>query len=237
MLTAQITQFTPTQSFGMFSGTFYNFNQELDRRKAIDRSQFFYTDNRKVYGTPFLYDTWEQGTIVMKNENVFTQYKIKYNCYQQALHFKTDKDSLVVEDEIVSFTINVKEDSLFKEIVFINSKQLGFKKKQPFLEKVYDDAFGTYVRLNSKEPTAVANTIAASSTDYVMDYRYEYYYYVKESQKSFKVKVNNSNWKELINDAAFTSREDINSELQELHTVEQVIVLLQKYKRFKDGGD
>jgi hypothetical protein len=231
---AIVTVKVDAQNSGLNNATNFNFfSIEVDRRNFVNSTTWYFIDNKKVYGSPFLYDVWYQGTILMADSVEYSQYKVKYNCFTQELSFSDGKDSLIVDKEVAGFSINVADDS--KVFNFVNGKQYGEKKGNKYYEVLANNAYGAYVRFNTKEMVSNSTTIATSQSDQKFQYKFDYKYYNKITKKFIKVKDDNGNWLALINDAVYAEKPEIIVKSKALTNVNMVIDFLEEYKNFKNG--
>ena len=215
-----------------------NFSFNVDNRKAQNgnSTQFFYLiNNKKTYGTPFLFNSWQPGVITMADGKVYEQYVLKYNIYNQELNFKLNNDSLVVDTDVASFTVVDDYDTAKKVIRFVHANGFGDKRNNRFYEVLNENEFGVYLRFNKKIPVSVSTSIVENEAAAVMEYQVEYFYYNKATKKNKVVKNNNSNWTELLNDAAFFATINLKNMEKDFNNPDQVIELLQKYKTYKIG--
>jgi hypothetical protein len=222
------------QRSGMNFTTGFNlFSLDVDRRNLMGETSWYLIDNKKVWGSPFLYDDWYNGTILMADSVEYSQYKVKYNCYTQELSFNDGKDSLIVDKEVAGFSINLKEDN--KIYNFVSGKQYGDKKSIKYYEVISNNEYGAYVRFNTKELVSSSTTIAVSQTEQTFQYKYEYKYFNKITKKFAKVKDDNSNWIDLIKDAKYAEKINISEISKSFTSIDNVIEFLAAYKNFKNG--
>lgn len=206
---AQYSNAQPPSAQHMISTVSNVPNSEMfkDRRTYYFYDDSYMIDGHQVLGHPFLYHDWSKGIITTADGKVFSNYKIKYNAYNQTVLFSDGKDSLEVNEEIKEFVIvNVYPDTTVTS-KFINAGQLKKEKKTFYYEVLLDDAAGTLLKYNRKTVAESAEGIPAAEGKKIFRLESSVFYFDKAKKTVTPIKANGSNVISLLNldDAAKTA--------------------------------
>jgi hypothetical protein len=155
----------------------------------------------RVFGTPFLYDEWMDGTIVTADGRTY-YYKTRYNVYEndQVVSYMYGKDSMDVNEEIKGFSLQVPvyADST-RSIQFVSAGQYQHEKSTFYYEVVLDNEKGQLLRVNKKVITTADNAAFSSVGKKIFTLEPVFYYFNKSTKKIYKIRLDGSNVGELLN--------------------------------------
>jgi hypothetical protein len=184
---------TPTPINGIPNeGGFY------DRSKLYFWDEFYLIDGKKVMGTPFLYHDWEKGIITTADGRLFNGYRLKYDAYNQAVHFHNGTDSLEVDEKIKEFSLFVTEGKEMKQYHFVNSDQYAKQKKVSYYEVVWENPSAQFLKYNYKIIAVGDKTLPVAEGRKIFELRSEFYFYNKKTQKISRIKANGANMAEIL---------------------------------------
>jgi hypothetical protein len=175
-------------------------NSELfkDKRTFYFYNESYVIDGHQVFGSPFLFHDWNNGTITTADGRVFTGYRLKYNAYDQTVYFSNGTDSLEVNDEIKDFSIiNVYPDTLIIS-KFINASQLKKEKKVFYYEVLLDNEAGQLLKYNKKIVAEASKGIPVYEGKKVFELQSSFFYYDKKKKLVTAIKANGSNISSLV---------------------------------------
>ena len=170
-------------------------NSELfkDKRTHFFYNEYYVIEGRQVYGSPFLFNDWENGIITTSDGRVFNGYKLKYNAFHQTVFFSNGKDSLEVNEEIREFVLAVKYPDSLVTSVFVNGNQYRKDKKPAYYEVLVDDDAGQLLKHNKKVVAESMQGIPAYEGKKVFALETSYFYWDKKKKKLASIKANGSN--------------------------------------------
>ncbi len=150
-------------------------------------------DGEWIIGTPYLFLDWSTGSLTTADGRLYSNYKLKYNVYNQAVSFLNGKDSLDVNEPVREFVlINIVNDTTVATR-FVNANQYNKKDKNFYYEVIIDNEKGQLLKTNKKVVTAVAQGLLTSNTKKYLDLTYDFYYFDKVQHKITKLKSTGNN--------------------------------------------
>lgn len=175
-------------------------NQHYSRNDlSLENSMIIKGD--RVFGTPFLYDEWIDGTIVTADGRTY-YYKTRYNVYEndQIISYMYGKDSMDVNEEIKGFSLQVpvNADSV-RNIQFVSANQYQHEKSTFYYEVVLDNEKGQLLRANKKVIATADNGVLSVAGKKVFSLKSTFYYFDKSTKKIYKIRSDGSNVRELLN--------------------------------------
>ena len=213
---------------------FGNTAQDLvyDRTKIYLDYQTYIVDGAKVTGSPFLYPVWNGGTVTTTDGKIFSNYKLKYNAFNQTVFFSDGKDSLEANEPVKEFYLMVPEEKgVVKKYTFIHSDQVK-KEKQPFYyEVLIDSSRGQLLKLNRKIVREGSNSLPGFAGK-VFYLELTYFFYDKQTKKITRLKGNGTNISETLR---LTKAEEEAMELNNLdfNKEEDIVGLFNAYFKKK----
>jgi len=169
-----------------------------DRSKIYFWNEVYIIDGKKVMGTPFLYHDWQKGIVTTADGRVFNGYRLKYDAYNQAVHFNNGTDSLECDEKIKEFSLFVPEDNTLKQYRFVNSDQYGKQKKTFYYEVVWDNPAAQFLKYNRKIIAVGDKTLPVAEGRKVFDLETEFYFFDKKTKKVERIKANGANMAEIL---------------------------------------
>ncbi len=149
----------------------------------------------KVEGTPFLFDDWLAGKIILEDGRLYENYKIKYNDYAQTVSFLKDGNSLTIDENIKEFSLMVNT----KEVYFINANQFKKEKKPLFYEILVDNPSGQLLKVNRKLVKSNNSALVEVKTAKFLNPVISYFYYDKKSKKIVDIEPSHSDISSALN--------------------------------------
>jgi hypothetical protein len=181
------------QIYGYSFASYKDMVRAHDTRYGIPMDKVYSIGSEDVYGSPFLYEEWNKGNLVLVDGRVYDNYSFRYNAYDQTVHFKSGNDSLQVVDPIVEFTLNSdQKDSVYK-YRFINSSRFWKKDPGAFYEVLYEDQFSMLLKKNKKIITRNTGNLPGMGEKKFFDLELSYFYFNKNGSKMDKLKLDGSN--------------------------------------------
>jgi hypothetical protein len=152
----------------------------------------------KVFGTPFLYHDWADGTIIGTDGQIFTGYKLKYNAYDQSVLFQQGNDSLEVTNEIKDFTLTIKVRDSSEVLHFINANQFKKEKTKFYYEVLAEDDGGQLLRYDKKFVNDADKSMPTLEGQKFFDMEFSYFYYDITRKKLTRIKADGSNIESIL---------------------------------------
>lgn len=84
--------------------------------KRIDANKY-----ANIHGSPFLYDAWGVGSVVLNNHDEHTNMPLQFNIENNTLYFKKGNDPLAFADRVTSFKITYTDSAKNEWQVFFKS--------------------------------------------------------------------------------------------------------------------
>src|SRR5262245_13539776 len=87
---------------------------------------FTIVNGEEIYGLPFLYGDWENGSILTANNRLVSKYMLRYNIYNQSIMFLNGKDSMEVDEGVKEFSLTLHHGlpDTVETMRFVNGGQL-----------------------------------------------------------------------------------------------------------------
>ncbi len=175
-------------------------NQELfkDRSNIYFNDEFYIIDGKKVDGSPFLYHDWMKGEITTVDGRNFSDFRVKYNAFQQSVYFHNGTDSLEVNDPVKQFTLIVQNGDTNSVYTFINASQIRQEKKPMYYELLLDHPTYQVLRYNRKYVSEASKSLPVAEGRKIFALEMSYYLYNKTSNKIIRIKANGTNIAEAL---------------------------------------
>jgi len=184
------------QSLPQFASTYTDSYLRMPYKLFPDdnRQPVTLIDGAYVRGLPFLDMMWRSGYVKLKNGNVYSSYKLKFDTYRQVVVFLDDKDSLDVADPINEFSITDKDGLSHR---FINADEYKPQKNPLFYEILLNDKKGTLLKVHQTKVKASAelSNIASERSLYQS---YEYLWYDRPTDKIHKLPLSAAGIKDAL---------------------------------------
>lgn len=91
----------------------YIINVKAQTLNSINGTSVQLTDFRDVKGSPYFYNDWLKGDVIMSDDVVHQNMDLRYNLVDDQLYFKSSNQSvLTFADPVKQFTINAPEGSI-----------------------------------------------------------------------------------------------------------------------------
>jgi hypothetical protein len=143
---------------------------------------------QKVAGIPFLFMEWNNGILTTPDGRVYSDYKFKYNVYDQTVFFLNGKDSLEVNEEIKEFTLKIPVADSIITSRFIHSSQ--FHKGDPvYYEVLLDNDKGQLLKTNQKVVANAESNLLTTQTKKYLKLESAYFYFDKKTKKIAKIRA------------------------------------------------
>ena len=84
--------------------------------KRIDANKY-----SNIHGSPFLYDKWGTGSVVVNNHQEYTNMPLQFNVENNTLYFKRDNAPFTFADKVISFKITYADSTKNEWEVFFRS--------------------------------------------------------------------------------------------------------------------
>ena len=173
-----------------------------DRSIRYHVNEFYIIDNRKVRGTPFLYRNWQSGTVTTAKGDSYSNYKLKYNVFNQTIFFSNGVDSLEANEDVKEFTLighenNPSFDTVFR---FINGSQFKNNKDKTtnYYEILLESEKGKLVKLNKKVIIEESTGLPSAEGTMLFNLETSFYYYDIKAAKFSRLRPNGSNIAEIL---------------------------------------
>jgi|GEM_PF-3384798 len=175
---------------GMYPSTGMATEDEFNRRgRLYSSATYVMIDGQKVMGSYFWDPEWLEGTLITGDNRMINIYKFKYDSYHQAVFFRTDKDSLQVDEEVKEFSLAQKTGDSVRTTRFINSNQYKKGDKVSYYQLLFDGEKGQLLKLNQKKVSDLSEGIATNEGKKYFEEIALYFYYNKSKKKLIKLKL------------------------------------------------
>ena len=188
-------------SFGFANAQYL---QDVQGRPIMEIS---YTD---IKGTPFLFDDWVSGIVILGNGETFNNVPLKYNVFDEKLYFKNPKNN-----ELLEFVQPVKSFK-FNELKGAGVFSKGFPAIDRFnSETFYDVLFDGKVKLLNKKYKTVLEVRPYNSATVEKSFVDRNDYYIVKGNKIERIKNSRKDFLDIFSDKsaqidAFIKKEKIN---------------------------
>jgi len=203
-----------------------------DRSVIYFANEFYIIDNRKVRGTPFLYRSWYSGTVTTAKGDSYSNYKLKYNAFNQTIFFSNGIDSLEANEDVKEFTLVVQENNSSPDTVFrfINGSQFKNNKDKTtnYYEVLLEAEKGKLLKLNKKDIVEESTGLPSAEGTMVFKLETSFYYYDINAAKFSRIKPNGSN----IADILKLDKENEKSFMLESYDLTQESQIIELFKKF-----
>ena len=161
----------------------------LNDRLATPMDDDAYIINgEEVLGFPFLYYSWNNGLVTTADGRTFSNYRLKYNIFNQTIFFSNGKDSLEASDPIKEFYLLIPEDKTQRKYTFIHSDQFKKEKNPFYYEVMADSANWELLKVNRKAVVVTHNALPVYQGKKVFQLEATYFFYNKQAKKIIPVK-------------------------------------------------
>ena len=188
-------------SFGFANAQYL---QDVQGRPIMEIS---YTD---IKGTPFLFDDWVSGIVILGNGETFNNVPLKYNVFDEKLYFKNPKNN-----ELLEFLQPVKSFK-FNELKGAGVFSKGFPAIDRFnSETFYDVLFDGKVKLLNKKYKTILEVRPYNSATVEKSFVDRNDYYIVKGNKIERIKNSRKDFLDIFSDKsaqidAFIKKEKIN---------------------------
>lgn len=162
---------------------------------AIETSKVSIIKGEKVKGTPFLFDDWAIGTVILKDDKEYKGNRLSFDAYHQVLFFLSGTESLEVAGEVKTFTFNTPE----KIMTFVNANEYKKQSKALYYEILVDGLKGTLLKTYRKVVESFDRSFVKPANTQYFKIIETYFYYNKNTLKIAEVGVNDNRIKPLLN--------------------------------------
>jgi hypothetical protein len=209
-----------------------------DKRSVVLYDKLYIINGRNVVNPPFLYPEWQTGTLNLENGYVYNQYTLRYDVYEQKVYFNNGSDSLEIDQPLISFTLNVKEnDSVTNTKLFKAANQVGDKKnKNRFYEVVYEDEFGAYLKYNYKTIQQLSYSLPNGEANDFLEWHQDACYYNKTTNKFSNFKNDNNKLSKELMLGGFNFNDQVSTLGLLVSDEKDIITLLKKYKELNGAA-
>ena len=187
------------QIYGYSFASYKDMVRAHDTRYGIPIDKVYTSGSDDVHGSPYLYEEWNKGSLILVDGRTFDNYLFRYDAFHQTLHFKAGNDSLEVIDPVAEFTLlSSQKDSVYK-YRFVTSSRFWKKDPNVFYEVLYEDEQGMLLKKNKKIVTRNTGNLPGMGEKKFFDLELTHYYFDKSSKKLDKLKLDGSNLLALLN--------------------------------------
>jgi hypothetical protein len=160
-----------------------DFVEMLDKRYIPRYDKTYVIGDKRVLGTPFLFDEWQSGVLMTSDGRTFNGYKLKYDAYYQAVHFSDGKDSLEVNEPIKEFTLVTAQDDSLVKVRFVNANLFSKPKKPLFYEMLFENEKMCLLKYNKKAIVNLSQSLPNKEEKENFELQLFYFYTAKGSNK------------------------------------------------------
>ena len=194
------------QIYGYSFASYKDMVRAHDTRYGIPMDKVYVIGGNDVHGSPYLYEEWNKGSLVLADGRTFDNYLFRYDAFEQTIHFRSGNDSLQVIDPVSEFTIlSNQKDSLYK-YRFVNSTRFWKKDPNTFYEVLYEDEQGMLLKKNKKIVTRNTGNLPGMGDKKFFDLELTHYYFNKSAKKLDKLKLDGSNLLTLLDAEDFREK-------------------------------
>ena len=181
------------QIYGYSVASYKDMVRAHDTRYGIPMDRVYVVGSEDVHGSPYLYEEWNKGNLVLADGRTFDSYLFRYDALEQTVHFKSGNDSLQVVDPVSEFTLfSTQKDSVYK-YRFVTSSRFWKKDPNVFYEVLYEDEQGMLLKRNKKIVTRNTGNLPGMGDKKFFDLELTHYYFNKSAKKIDKLKLDGSN--------------------------------------------
>lgn len=160
-----------------------------DRTTIAVNEEAYMINGEEVIGFPFLYYNWSNGTVIIADGKTYSNYKLKYNIYNQTIFFSDGKDSLEAVDPIKEFYLLIPDDKGQKKYSFVHTSMFQKTKKSFYYEVMADSTNWELLKVNRKVVKTMTNALPVYKGKKVFQLETEYFFYDKQEKKIIPVKA------------------------------------------------
>jgi hypothetical protein len=187
-----------------------------DKGRMATSDQVLSINGKKVAGSVFLYQNWNDGTIITTDGKGYTGYKLKYDAYNQVVFFLEKNQSLEVSQKIKQFSLVVPNEKGSETFTFLHSDIIKKARKPFYYEVLVEDGMGYLLKVNQKEVVEAQKGLPVADATKELSLNITYYYFDKNARSLSKINANGANIKEILSikgDELRTEGYDFASEL------------------------
>lgn len=167
---------------------FCNAQYLLQDKQGVVMTEKSYTD---VIGSNFFNDDYINGTVVLNNGKKYENLALKYDCYNDELFFKNEKDNL-----LLSFTVPVKSFELLGQKYINGLPPIDNFTTQSFYQVITDSE----VKLLVKNYKTIVENKQHNSATIEKKFEDNKIYYVFKNGKMQRFKLSKKEFIEIFND-------------------------------------
>ena len=181
------------QIYGYSVASYKDMVRAHDTRYGVPMDRVYVIGSDDVHGSPYLYEEWNKGNLVLADGRTFDNYLFRYDAFEQTVHFKSGNDSLQVVDPVVEFTLVSKQKDSLTKYRFVNSNRFWKKDPNTYYEVLYENELGMLLKKNKKIVTRNSANLPGMGDKKFFDLELTYYYFNKTAKKLDKLKLDGSN--------------------------------------------
>jgi hypothetical protein len=188
-----------------------------------------------IKGTPYLFDTWREGNIFLKDSSLIRDINIKYNVYTDDVLYlnSTSVDSLIIDRHRID-AFEIHGDSIADLLLFRDiSLKPGSKDKGTFARVLYNGKTKLlikYIKVFIKADYKGAYTAGRRYDEYTDNSQY---YIIKDNELN-RIKLNKKAIIKVLADRENEIKSFIEKEGADLNNENDVITLLEYYDSLSD---
>jgi hypothetical protein len=175
-----------------------------DRTVLSVSDESYLIDGDEVLGFPFLYYGWNNGTVTTGDGKMFSNFKLKYNIYNQTVFFSDGKDSLEASGPIRQFTLVIPGAQKTQTCTFVNAEMFGKATGTQYYEVLADSDGWELLRLNRKAVKPIHNGLPVQQGRKAFYIETAAFLYNKQQKKLIPVK---SDWQRMASSLKLSDEE------------------------------
>ncbi len=188
-----------------------------------------------IKGTPYLFDTWREGNIILKDSSLIKDINIKYNIYTDDVLYLNSKsgDSLIIDRHRID-AFEIKGDSSADLLLFSDIRlKPGSKDKSTFARVLYNGETKLlikYIKVFIKADYKGAYTAGRRYDEYTDNSQY----YIMKDNELNRIKLNKKAITKVLADRENDVKSFIDKEGTDFDNENDVIKLLEYYDSLSD---
>lgn len=179
-------------------------NMLYDRTVLSVSDESYLIDGDEVLGFPFLYYGWNNGTVTTGDGKMFSNFKLKYNIYNQTVFFSDGKDSLEAAGPIRRFTLLIPDGQKTQTCTFVNAEMFGKATGTLYYEVLADSDGWELLKLNRKTVKPIHNGLPVQQGRKAFYIETAVFFYNKQQKKLIPVK---SDWQRMASSLKLSDEE------------------------------
>lgn len=197
--------------------------------KLYEDEPIFVTENKD---SPFLYNQWKKGYLIINNSIIFSQEKIHFDLEtgQLIVSSNTEKSVLIEGESLTGFVIDKDENTSRRIFIKVNKETFeNFDIKRDFYEMVYnEDTTDFLIKDVKKYVLGLSKNKGYQSNSF--EYKKRTNYYIKNnSGKYVETRLNKKNILKVLNDKSSEIKAFVASNKTNFKKEHDVVDLLNYY--------